>query len=65
MNIYEKIKSMTIDEMAEFLTDIQINVLAETQKKLVYCLPLPKQEEIEKMIKDTIESLKQEVKSEE
>lgn len=60
MNEYERIKSLDIEEMAEFLTDIQINVLVETKKKLVFCLPLPRQEEVEKMIKSTIEALKKE-----
>ena len=58
---YEKIKAMSIDEMAEHLVWLQLNVLAQIQKKLVYCLPLPNIKEQEQMYKDTLEALRSEV----
>ena len=61
MNNYEKIKNMTIDEMANQLLELQLNVIFEIQKKLVYCLPLPNEAEIEKMRKATKQQLESEI----
>lgn len=61
MNNYERIKAMTIEEMAKELVTLQLNVMAQIQQKLVYCLPLPDEKAIEKMQQDTIEALESEV----
>lgn len=60
MNNFEKIKSMSIDEMAEHLTYLQLNVMMQIQKNLVHCLPLPNEEQQEQLYKDTIEALESE-----
>lgn len=60
MNNYEKIKAMSIDEMAEHLVWLQLNVMAQIQKTLVHCLPLPNETQQEQMYKDTLEALKSE-----
>ena len=61
MNNYERIKAMSIEEMAKELVMLQLNVMAQIQQKLVYCLPLPDEKQIEKMQQDTIKALESEV----
>ena len=61
MNYYEKIKTMNIDEMAKELVMLQLNVMAQIQQRLVYCLPLPDENQMEKMQQDTIKALESEV----
>ena len=57
MNNYERIKQMNISDLAGELVELQLNVMYEIQKTLVYCLPLPKEKEIEKLREDTIKAL--------
>ena len=57
MNNYERIKQMDISDLAGELVKLQINVMVEIQKTLVYCLPLPEEKEIEKLREDTIKAL--------
>lgn len=49
MNNYERIKAMSIEEMAKELVMLQLNVMAQIQQKLVYCLPLSDENQMEKM----------------
>lgn len=60
MNNFQKIKAMSIDEMAKHLVWLQLNVMAQIQQKLVYCLPLPNEKQQEQMYKDTLEALESE-----
>ena len=60
MTNYEKIKSMSIDEMAKHLVWLQLNVMVQIQQKLVYCLPLPSEKEQKQLYKDTLEALESE-----
>lgn len=60
MRNFDKIKNMSIDEMARYFVDLQLNVMCEIQQKLVYCLPLPKEEEIDKLYKETLIALESE-----
>jgi hypothetical protein len=60
MNNFNKIKAMSIDEMAEHLTYLQLNVMMQIQKNLVHCLPLPNEEQQEQLYKDTIKALESE-----
>ena len=57
---YEKIKNMTIEEMADYMVTLQLNVMVQIQQKLVLCLPLPTEAEINKMYKETIKALESE-----
>lgn len=60
MNNFNKIKAMNIDEMAEYFTDLQLNTMVQIQQKLVYCLPLPDEEQQEQLYKDMIKALESE-----
>jgi hypothetical protein len=61
MNQYERIKAMSIEEMAKELVMLQLNVMTQIQQNLVYCLPLPDENQMEKMQQDTIKALESEV----
>lgn len=60
MTNYEKIKNMSINEMAEYFCDFQLNVMVQIQKSLVHCLPLPNEEQQEQLYKDMIKALESE-----
>lgn len=60
MNDFEKIKAMNIDEMAKYLAYMQLNVMVQIHQKLVYCLPLPNEEQQEQLYKDIIKALESE-----
>ena len=57
---FEKIKAMSIDEMAKQFTDFQLNVMVQIQQNLVHCLPLPNEKQQEQLYKDMIKALESE-----
>lgn len=60
MNNYEKIKNMTIEEMAEFIIFAYFDTYRNIQNKLCKCLPLPTEEEIKNLIQEEIKILQAE-----
>ena len=57
MNNYERIKAMTIEEMAEFLVETQLDIL----RFIPMLIPMPNKRTIERMKKGVIKGLKSEV----
>ena len=60
MTNYEKIKNMSIDEMAEFIVQTQIITMIKIKNTLVKCLPMPTETELPDIIKQQKEILESE-----
>ena len=60
MNNYEKIKKMSIEEMAALIVGAQVSTIITIQKTLCACLPIPTEEKYKKLIEDEIKLLQAE-----